>query len=656
MEETPLLDDNFDPLKECLVDPDPVQLQNPCEFSNISLESHGLHYNGVELESSIDVKMEEVSLLKISDRVHGEVGSNENGGGNDEEINFVTPALEAQKIAPPLPSEVGTCEGQIDNEVERISEVAESDSGDSSSNDSSSDESTSIAESVSSSEDEDDIGMRRSDNVADELEEGEVRELDAHEIDFLSDEEEEGPKGPIKSKHEVEDLPPVPKIDVSLQPHHQMLPVGVILSVMMNKVIVEGSVRHNPLDEGSVLWVTDTRSQLGLVDEIFGPVKNPFYVVRYNNEQEVPAGVEVGISVSFVAEFASQILNDKNLYKKGYDASGDNDEELDNDFDFSDDEKEAEFRRSLRLEKRQGNDRREAKQETRVDRKRDTSMKPRIQHKGIPKQQSCTPSSMNQPQPAAFVGQSGIGHGNSNLSTNTSRVCPQAIRADNFLGNSSQQLNPDLLALSGTRPSPHALQAVNFLSNSSQQLNANLAAPGRPEFLQAMQAVNFIGNSPQQLPALHQSAPWPPGFSPLVQNTGFQGDLPTQLQNQNILLNNLVNLMALQQQLQQFIPHQGSNLPWPGTASSIQPSGQINFTPRPFGNGFIAAPGQPRPGNEQIQDQTPSHFAPYMQFNAGNSSSSGFNGGDSRSHGRRPHFQSGAGGRFVGRGGRQPNL
>ncbi|KAK8952678.1 hypothetical protein KSP40_PGU005575 [Platanthera guangdongensis] len=204
MEETPLLYDNFDPLKECLVDPDPVQLQNPCEFSNISLESHGLHYNGVELESSIDVKMEEVILLKISDRVHGEVGSNENGGGNDEEINFVTRALEAQKIAPPLPSEVGTCEGQIDNEVERISEVAESDSGDSSSNDSSSDESTSIAESVSSSEDEDDIGMRRRDNVADELEEGEVRELDAHEIDFLSDEEEEGPKGPIKSKHEVE--------------------------------------------------------------------------------------------------------------------------------------------------------------------------------------------------------------------------------------------------------------------------------------------------------------------------------------------------------------------------------------------------------------------------------------------------------------------
>lgn len=694
-EETPLLYDDFDPLKEWLVDPDTVQLQNPCELSNISLEPHRLHYNGVKLEqddqimeSSIDVKMEKVSLLEISDSVQGEVGLNGHAGGNEEEVNFVTPALETQKIAPPLPNEEGICEGQIDNEVESTSISTESGSEDTSSNDSSSDESTSIAESMSSSEDED-VGMKRRDNVTGELEEGEVRELDAHEFDFLSDEEEEGPKGPIRSKHELEDLPPVPKIDVSLQPHHQMLPVGVILSVMMNRVIVEGSVRHNPLNEGSILWVAGTRSQLGLVDEIFGPVKNPFYVVRYNNEQEVPAGVEVGTSVSFVAEFASQILNDKDLYRKGYDASGDNDEELDNDFDFSDDEKEAEFRRSLRHENKRANNWREAKQETRVDRKRNPSMKPRIQHRDIPKQQTCTPLSMNRPQPAALVGQSGIGHGNVNLSTNTSGACPQAMQAGNVLGNSSQQLNQNLLALPGTRPSLHAPQAMqagnflgnssqqlnpalptlsgarpslhapqagNFLSNSSQQLNADLAAPRRPEFLQTMQAVNFIGTSPQQLPAPHQSAPWTPGFSPPVPNTGFQGDLPMQLQNQNLLLNNLVSLMALQQQLQQFIPHQGSNLPWPGAASSIGPSGQNNFAPAPFGNGFITAPGQPRPGNEQIQGQTPSHFAPYMQFNAGNSNSSGFNGGDSRSHGRRPPFQRGGGGRFVGRGGRQPNM
>jgi H/ACA ribonucleoprotein complex non-core subunit NAF1 len=32
--------------------------------------------------------------------------------------------------------------------------------------------------------------------------------------------------------------------------------------------------------------------------------------------------------ISFVPEFANHVLNDKNLYKKGYDASGEFDEEL----------------------------------------------------------------------------------------------------------------------------------------------------------------------------------------------------------------------------------------------------------------------------------------------------------------------------------------
>ncbi|KAL6538225.1 hypothetical protein OROGR_012213 [Orobanche gracilis] len=151
-------------------------------------------------------------------------------------------------------------------------------------------------------------------------------------------------------------LPPVPSISVTLQPHHQTLLVGVILSIIGVQVIVEGVERHNPLNEGSLLWITESRSPLGVVAEIFGPVKNPYYTVRYNSEGEVPTIIQQGTLVSFVQEFANHVLNDKSLYEKGYDASGENDEELSDELEFSDDEKEAEYRRMLKMKKRGTNE------------------------------------------------------------------------------------------------------------------------------------------------------------------------------------------------------------------------------------------------------------------------------------------------------------
>lgn len=175
--------------------------------------------------------------------------------------------------------------------------------------------------------------------------------------DFEGEDEEAGVEGgPIISKNELKVLPPVPQVHASLQPHHQMLPVGVVLSIIGNQVIVEGVEKHNPLNEGSILWITEARSPLGLVDEIFGPVKNPYYSVRYNSESEVPHGISGGTHVSFVLEFADYVLNNKDLYKKGYDASGVNDEEVSDNDEFSDDEKELEFKKMQKLAKRAMND------------------------------------------------------------------------------------------------------------------------------------------------------------------------------------------------------------------------------------------------------------------------------------------------------------
>lgn len=275
------------------------------------------------------------------------------------------------------------------NDVKREIESDEDGSGSSESASESTSSSGATSSSVSSSDDEQEeveekkevkVEAKMSADETGEVEEGEIRDVDEQELvdgtdDYEEDEhaeeddedvmldwsdvDEDGgvaTKGPIKSMNELEVLPPVPPVDVTLQPHHQMIPMGVVLSIIGAQLIVEGLEKHNPLTEGSILWITERRAPLGLVDEIFGPVKNPYYKVRYNSDGEVPSGILAGTLISFVAEFANHVLNDKDLYKKGYDASGANDEEVFDEAEFSDDEKEAEYRRMQKMTKRGMND------------------------------------------------------------------------------------------------------------------------------------------------------------------------------------------------------------------------------------------------------------------------------------------------------------
>nr|XP_043624055.1 H/ACA ribonucleoprotein complex non-core subunit NAF1-like [Erigeron canadensis] len=235
-----------------------------------------------------------------------------------------------------------------DNDNEEEEEV-EDDSSSSSSSGSSSSSSDDEDEEEEDSEEDDEGKKVKGDG---EMEEGEIMEEMVAWSDNDDGDEEDVVKGPIRSRNEVQDLPPVPPVTVTIQPHHQTLPVGVVLSIMGAQVIVEGVENHNPLSEGSILWITESRSPLGVVDEIFGPVKNPYYIVRYNSEIEVPTAIQQGSLVSFVPEFADYVLNNNNLYKKGYDASGENDEELSEELEFSDDEKEAEYKKMIKMSKR----------------------------------------------------------------------------------------------------------------------------------------------------------------------------------------------------------------------------------------------------------------------------------------------------------------
>ena len=99
------------------------------------------------------------------------------------------------------------------------------------------------------------------------------------------------------------------------------------------------------LEEDSLLCFGD-RSILGRIFEVMGPVKAPFYSVRFNSPHDLPENTQVGSMIYFVPSH-SRFVFARSLYFRGSDASNEHDEEVDSDDqEYSDDEKEAESRRS----------------------------------------------------------------------------------------------------------------------------------------------------------------------------------------------------------------------------------------------------------------------------------------------------------------------
>ncbi|KAJ8748328.1 hypothetical protein K2173_001747 [Erythroxylum novogranatense] len=467
------------------------------------------------------------------------------------------------------------------------------------------------------------VEITRQTITLEEIEEGEIRDGNADEIiggsahdqgteegedadgmiewtDVESDEQEEGAVvmgGPIRSKNELKILPPVPPVKATLGSHHKMLPVGVILSIIGTQVIVEGAEKHNPLSESSVLWITEKRSPLGLIDEIFGPVKNPYYVVRYNSENEIPAGLCEGSFVSFVPEFANHVLNNKDLYKKGYDASGENDEEVSDEDEFSDDEKEAEYRRMQKMSKRGMNVQTDGKKK-----KKGKNVKPRDGNQrdkqGLGHQESLGMDQgvRSQNPPNAFT--IGASLGNSYCaSSSTGQDVPTGIGFSPFFPSVPQASGfiPNLMWTNGLRP----------------QQPQNLVIPG------GVVANNMPVPSPDQMQI--------PCQIPMLNNIIFQQQL-----NPNLGLVPNTPFWCGQPNLSAGLP---SCMGVSTQNFSNQPSFGMSFQgqPTPGGLGMFSN-GQQLELNSNSQPHTiASSFQAPQQFNLGSSSN----------HGRNPYHQGG---------------
>lgn len=175
------------------------------------------------------------------------------------------------------------------------------------------------------------------------------------EIEAALEKEDTQASGPLTTPHEVTSVP-VREPGVELTADCPIAECGSILNVSVPglMITIKSLMNAKPLDEGSVLCLED-RTVLGCVDEVFGPVLMPMYLVRFQAAEKIPAAAVVNERVFFATEHTTYIVPES-IKDKGTDASNLYDEETDEAV-YSDDEAEAAAKRKNQNRKRTRGDR-----------------------------------------------------------------------------------------------------------------------------------------------------------------------------------------------------------------------------------------------------------------------------------------------------------
>ncbi|OQR98651.1 H/ACA ribonucleoprotein complex non-core subunit NAF1 [Achlya hypogyna] len=205
----------------------------------------------------------------------------------------------------------------------------------------------------SSSSSEDESMAEESEPDSDDEDTGKLR--DEIEAALKRDEQSSLVAEPVTTAHEIKQLP-IKKPEVELTPDFPVDRMGVVLTI--NRAGASVTIQAQPhqaiLDEGSVLCLSN-RVVLGCVDEVFGPVKMPLYLIRFESADDIPATAVVSAPVFYAAQHAKYVETSK-LNTKGSDASNLYDEEVGvGEADYSDDEMEAEANRKKKAAKRKLN-------------------------------------------------------------------------------------------------------------------------------------------------------------------------------------------------------------------------------------------------------------------------------------------------------------
>ncbi|KAL9114037.1 MAG: hypothetical protein Q9227_001809 [Pyrenula ochraceoflavens] len=149
----------------------------------------------------------------------------------------------------------------------------------------------------------------------------------------------------------------VPKPNLSVTPDMKIEELGAVECIVETTVVIKAktSGEFRVLDVGSVLCL-ENRTVIGVVADTIGRTQQPLYTVRFTNDTDITeAGLsKTGTPVYYVEQHSTFVFTQPLRSVKGSDASNFHDEEVGEDeIEFSDDEKEAEYKRHLKHQKQQ---------------------------------------------------------------------------------------------------------------------------------------------------------------------------------------------------------------------------------------------------------------------------------------------------------------
>lgn len=154
----------------------------------------------------------------------------------------------------------------------------------------------------------------------------------------------------IKTKGELtlEDLPPIEDLKISVL-ESDCVAVGKVYQIVDKLVVIEALKNTPVLDLDSVLFF-EGGQPLGQIFDVFGPITEPYYCVRFNSNEHIKEKNIVKDQIVYCApktEYTSYVFVNQLLKMKGSDASWKhNNEPPPNQLDYSDDEEERNAKKS----------------------------------------------------------------------------------------------------------------------------------------------------------------------------------------------------------------------------------------------------------------------------------------------------------------------
>ncbi|KXJ88221.1 Gar1/Naf1 RNA binding region-domain-containing protein [Microdochium bolleyi] len=174
--------------------------------------------------------------------------------------------------------------------------------------------------------------------------------------------DDEGGKGKggsaaqLRTKNELAEAL-IPKPDLVITEEMKITELGEIEHIIESTIVIKANTTGEVqvLEPGFPICVTD-RTVIAAIADVIGSVRQPRYTAMFSSDEELKTlNLEVGTKIFYPPAHAVSVFTQPLRTEKGTDASNWHDEEAGmEEIEFSDDEKEAEYKRQLKAKKKAG--------------------------------------------------------------------------------------------------------------------------------------------------------------------------------------------------------------------------------------------------------------------------------------------------------------